>query len=148
MGKKNKGRKDKGRKNEGRKGGSGKAGKGKGSKLPATTLSACNDCGAKCCHDLVMPIDKPKTPDDVSELKWELQYHTVDVFVRSHRWYRLVKGRCIYLDEDDRCTIYDRRPKRCREMKPPNCEHFGEFYDTMITTPEELDAYLEKRSRR
>ena len=122
--------------------------KGKKDKLPPTTLDPCNDCAAKCCHDLVMPIDKPKTDSDVFELKWELQYDTVNVFIRSHRWYRLVKGRCQYLDKHDRCTIYERRPARCREMKPPDCEHFGEFYDTMITSPEELDEYLESRKRK
>jgi len=113
-----------------------------------TTLEACNDCPALCCHDLVMPIEKPKTDQDVEELKWELQYDTVRCFVRSHRWYRLVKGRCIYLDRNNRCKIYARRPKRCREHKPPDCEFFGEFYDVMITTPEELDEYLAARKRR
>ena len=118
--------------------------------VPKTTLPACQDCGAKCCHDLVMPIEKPKTDDDISELKWELQYDTVRVFIRSHRWYRLIQGRCIYLDANNRCTIYERRPRRCREMKPPDCEHFGEFWDVMITTPEELDEYfrLERERRR
>jgi len=113
-----------------------------------TTLSVCNDCGAKCCHDLVMPIYKPRTPGDVDELKWELQYDTVRVFIRKHRWYRLIAGRCMYLDGDDRCTIYARRPRRCREMKPPECENFGDFFDVMIATPAELDAYLTGAKRR
>jgi len=115
---------------------------------PPTTLSVCRHCGAKCCHDLVMPIEKPKTAQDVDELKWELMYDTVGVFIRSHRWYRIIRGRCIYLDENDRCTIYDRRPKRCREMKPPDCEHFGEFYEVLINTPEELEAHLARTRRR
>jgi len=122
--------------------------KKKKTKSPRTTLEACNNCGAKCCHDLVMPIEKPKTDSDVFELKWELQYDTVNVFIRSHRWYRQVLGRCQYLDKHDRCTIYERRPRRCREMKPPDCENFGEYYDTMITTPEELEEYLESKKRR
>lgn len=95
-----------------------------------------------------MPIDKPKTADDVEELKWELQYDTISVFIRSHRWYRMIKGRCMYLDRNNRCKIYDRRPQRCRQMKPPECEHFGEFYQVLLTTPEQLDAYLAERKRR
>ena len=59
-----------------------------------TTLGECQDCPALCCHDLVVPIDKPRTADDIEELKWELQYDTIRVFVRSHRWYRLIAGRC------------------------------------------------------
>lgn len=27
-------------------------------------------------------------------------------------------GKCVYLGEDDRCTIYESRPERCREF---NC---------------------------
>ena len=107
-----------------------------------TALDDCLNCGAKCCHDLVQPILKPRTDDDVDELKWELQYDVVRVFIRSHRWYRLIRARCGYLDDHNRCTIYDRRPWRCRRMKPPECEHFGAFYEVMISTPEELDAYL------
>ena len=109
-----------------------------------TTLDLCHDCGGKCCHDLVMPIDKPKTADDVDELKWELQYDTIRVFIRSYRWYRLIAGRCQYLDHHDRCTIYAARPTRCRQLGPPECEHFGKFYDKMIATPEELEAHLAK----
>ena len=119
-----------------------------GSKAAPTTLKECRDCPALCCHDLVEPLAKPKTAEDVSELKWELQYDTVGVFIRSHRWYRIIAGRCMYLDRNNRCTIYERRPKRCREMKPPECERFGEFYDVMITTPEELDEHLAKGRHR
>jgi Fe-S-cluster containining protein len=118
-----------------------RARKGKG-KPPPTDLAECNDCPALCCHDLVMPIEKPKTDKDVFELKWELQYDTICVFVRSYRWYRLIKGRCQYLDDHNRCTIYEQRPRRCRQHNPPDCEYYGEFYDHMITTPEELDEHL------
>ena len=120
----------------------------KAGEVPETTFKACATCGAKCCHDLVMPIDKPRTADDVAELKWELQYDTVRVYIRSHRWYRIIAGRCIYLDRNNRCTIYERRPRRCREIRPPDCEHFDDFYDVMIATPEELDSHLARTSRR
>ncbi len=91
-----------------------------------------------------MHITKPRTRDDIDELKWELQYDTVRVFIRNYRWHRIIQGRCMYLDEHNFCTIYDRRPKRCREHNPPDCEHYGEFYDVMISTPEELDEHLGK----
>ena len=120
----------------------------KGEAAAPTTLGECQDCPALCCHDLVAPIDKPRTADDIEELKWELQYDTVRVFVRSHRWYRLIAGRCMHLDRSNRCTIYERRPKRCRQMKPPHCERFGEFYEVMITTPQELDEHLSLTRRR
>lgn len=92
-----------------------------------------------------MHITKPRSRDDIDELKWELQYDTVRVFIRSYRWHRIIQGRCVYLDADDFCTIYDRRPSRCREHKPPDCEQYGEFYDVMISTPEELDEHLNRK---
>ncbi len=112
------------------------------------TRDPCDKCPALCCHDLVLPIQKPKTDDDVFELKWELQYDTVRVFVRSHRWYRIIKARCMYLTRDNLCRIYEKRPRRCRELNPPDCERFGEFYDAMISTPEQLEAYLARHKRR
>jgi len=114
----------------------------KSRKPSKTALHPCRHCGAKCCHDLVQPIHKPRTADDIFELRWELQYDTVRAFIRSHRWYRIIHARCQYLDDHDRCTIYDRRPSRCRNMKPPECEHYGDFWEVMFRTPEELDAYL------
>ena len=115
---------------------------------PNTTLDPCRHCGAKCCHDLVMPIHKPRTADDIFELRWELQYDTVRVFIRSHRWYRIIHARCQYLDDQDRCTIYDKRPNRCRQMRPPECEHYGDFWEVLIKTPDELDAHLANGKRR
>lgn len=118
------------------------------SEPPRTALPICARCGAKCCYDLVIPIHKPKTPSDVEDLRWELQYDTVSIYIRSHRWYRLVKGRCMYLDRHNRCKIYSRRPRRCRDLGPPECERFGPFYEELFTSPDELDAYLARRKRR
>ena len=121
----------------------------RGASAAPTTLGECAKCPALCCHDFVQPIDKPKTDDDIFELKWELQYDTIRVFIRSRRWYRIVAGRCLYLDDDDRCTIYERRPKRCRQLGPPECEARGDFFEVMISTPEELNEHLARsKSRR
>jgi Fe-S-cluster containining protein len=101
-----------------------------------------------CCKNLSVGICRPRTKTEIEDLKWQLQFDTVSVYIRNNRWYQLIEGRCIYLSPDDRCTRYNDRPEVCRRHNPPNCEFFGEFYDVMIDTPEELDAYLEKRSRR
>ena len=110
---------------------------------------ACEGCPALCCHDLVMPILKPRTRDDVEELKWKLQYDTVSVFIANRHWSLQVKGRCIYLTDENLCSIYERRPDRCRRHSPSECERHGSYYDVRISTPEELAAHLarEKRAR-
>ncbi len=108
----------------------------------------CRNCPALCCKGLVMPIDKPKTPQDIEELKWHVQYKTVRAFIRSHRWHLLVDGDCMYLDGDNLCTMYERRPGKCRQHNPPECERSGPFYDVMISTPEELEEYFTRERKR
>ena len=111
---------------------------------------ACEGCPALCCHDLVMPINKPRTRSEIEELKWKLQYDTVSAFISNQRWNLQIKGRCIYLTDDHLCSIYERRPERCRKHKPSECERHGSYFDVRINTPEELQAHLdrEKRGRR
>lgn len=105
-------------------------------------VHGCYGCPSYCCHDLAMIITRPADRDEKDELKWQLQYDTVNICIRNHRWYILIKGRCIYLDKNNRCKIYDKRPDRCRRHNFPNCERTGKWYDTLISTPEELEAYL------
>ena len=112
------------------------------------TLSLCHDCPAKCCHDLVIVIDKPKSKSDIEHYKWQLQYDTVRIAITGKKWHTVYEGRCIYLDENNLCTIYDRRPKKCRKHNPPDCEHFGPWYDVLIETPEELAEYLKAEKKR
>ncbi len=90
-----------------------------------------------------MMILKPRTKTEIEEVKWYLHFDTVSVFIRNYRWYLLIEGNCIYLDEHNLCTIYDKRPERCRRLPSANCEMTGEFYDVMMHTPEELEDYLD-----
>jgi Fe-S-cluster containining protein len=119
-------------------------------KVATRTEPACEGCPAFCCHDLVMPVLKPRTRTDIEELKWKLQYDAVSVFISNCRWHLQVKARCIYLTDKHLCSIYERRPDRCRDHSPSDCERYGSYFDVRIDTPEELDAYLasEKRRRR
>jgi Fe-S-cluster containining protein len=102
----------------------------------------CLECESLCCKDLAVMITRPRSRAEIDELKWQLHFDTVRVFIRNHRWHLLTKGRCIYLSPENLCTIYDCRSEICREHQPPNCERYGEYYDVMIETPEELEAHL------
>ena len=116
-----------------------KKNKKKNKKISAKT---CIKCPAYCCHDLALLITKPKTKHEVEDLKWEIQYDTVNICIRNHKWYNLIKGRCIYLDKNNACRKYDKRPGKCRRHNPPDCERYGGWYDTLISSPEELNDYL------
>lgn len=53
----------------------------------------------------------------------------------------------MYLTENNLCRIYETRPQKCRDHNPPDCERYGEFWDVMFETPEDLEAYLKKKKQ-
>jgi Fe-S-cluster containining protein len=113
-----------------------------GSKKKSVKNDVCMSCPAPCCRDLSMTTKRPRTKTEINELKWYLHFDTVNAYIRNRRWYLLIQGRCIYLNKDNLCKIYSRRSEICRIHLPPYCEHFGQWYDVMIKTPDDLDHYL------
>ena len=103
----------------------------------------CTGCAALCCHDLAWPIDRPRTEQEVAALSWKLQFTGTQVVIKDSNWLLRIEGRCMYLGEDSRCTIYATRPQPCRDHNPPYCERYVRPDDVEIDTPEELVAYLE-----
>jgi Fe-S-cluster containining protein len=111
------------------------------------SIAACDGCPGLCCRDLNVWIAAPRTSEEREDLLWQIQFDTVRIYIRNRRWYLLVKGNCMYLDENNRCIIYEDRPDKCRKHLPPECERYGDFWDIMFNTPDELKAYFEKRKR-
>ncbi|MDD4202629.1 MAG: YkgJ family cysteine cluster protein [Candidatus Omnitrophica bacterium] len=107
----------------------------------------CVGCPAICCYNLAMHIGKPVTKQEIEDLKWQLQFDTVKVYIRHNKWHQLVEGKCMYLDTKNRCSIYDKRMDKCKTHNPPHCERYGKFYDIMFNFPEDLDKYLLKRKK-
>lgn len=102
----------------------------------------CRKCAALCCRNLAIQIYRPRTHDEIEDLKWQLQFDRVQVFIRHKRWYQLIESTCMYLSKDNQCTVYDTRPSRCRTYSRDNCEHHGPFYEVLLFTPQALEAYL------
>jgi Fe-S-cluster containining protein len=119
-----------------------------GDTVRPTTHEVCGTCPSLCCRNLSMMIYRPENRAEVEDLKWQLRFDTVKIYIRNNRWYQLIQGKCMYLGDDGRCTEYKGRPNKCRRHNPPDCEFFGRFYDVMISTPDELEAYLDSRRRR
>ncbi len=127
--------------------------KGKADRRTKTTTKTrtkglCEGCAAVCCTELAVVINRPRDKDDVDFYKWHLQYDTVNIAISNHRWHLVTKGRCIYLTDDNLCSIYKRRPRTCRRHNPPDCERFGQWYDKLLTTPEELEQFIEAEKMR
>jgi Fe-S-cluster containining protein len=80
-----------------------------------------NICKSLCCHNCAV-----LTGDEVSELvtnarkKYDLEldpkkyFRSVKGDQGSYFAVKMMKGRCIFLNKEDRCRIYECRPVLCR----------------------------------
>jgi hypothetical protein len=56
-------------------------------------------------------------------------------------------SRCKHLQADNRCGIYETRPKICREYSTDNCDYHGGEYDfeKLFTSAEQLEEYARQK---
>jgi uncharacterized protein len=107
----------------------------------------CEQCAALCCRYFGLPIDNPKTVEDFDNIRWYLMHESVVVFVEKKQWYLGVMTRCKNLQPDNRCGIYEERPRICREFTTDNCDFHGAEYDYehLFTSSEQLRAFAEEK---
>jgi uncharacterized protein len=104
----------------------------------------CEFCTGKCCRYFSLPIDTPQSWDDFDSIRWYLAHGQTLVYVVKAQWYLLVKTRCVYLADDNRCRIYLNRPKICRTYTTDECEYDDEWSFTKIfETPGQIWEYAE-----
>lgn len=109
--------------------------------------SLCNQCAALCCRYLALPIDNPDTVKDYDHIRWYLCHENVVVFIEKKQWYLGLMSRCKHLQPDNRCGIYETRPRVCRSYTTDNCDYHGGEYDfeVLFTSAEQLREYAEKK---
>ena len=106
----------------------------------------CEYCTAKCCRYFSLPIDKPETFDDFDYYRWFLMHDRATIFTEEDRWYLLVYTPCKHLQSDNRCGIYNTRPKICREYTTEQCEYDDDYtFDRYFELPEQLAEYANAR---
>ena len=107
----------------------------------------CEKCAGLCCRYIALPIEKPETKSDFEDVRWYLAHEGISVFVEDDEWYINIASRCKYLDRENRCDIYEHRPKICRGYKDGNCDfHSGDYgYELQFTSIEEMDEYLAEK---
>lgn len=111
--------------------------------------SPCKDCRAICCRYVALPIDEPTTAGDFDDIRWYISHRKVSVFIDDGDWYICFKSPCKFLTKDNRCSIYENRPRICRKYKTTNCEFTGEGkpYDIKFDRPEQITEYAKKYLR-
>jgi len=95
----------------------------------------------------VLEIDTPETRQQYDDIRWYLVHQNVFVFIEKKKWYLGVYSRCKHLQADNRCGIYETRPRICREYSTDNCDYHGGEYDweVLFSSAEQLWAYAEER---
>lgn len=106
--------------------------------------SLCDHCTAKCCRYYALPIETPKTRKDFDYIRWYLLHGETTVFIEEGSWYLLVHTPCKHLQADNRCGIYETRPRICREYTTDNCEFEDDWiYERYFETSEQVEEYME-----
>jgi len=110
----------------------------------------CEHCAATCCHYLALPIDKPKSARDFDDIRWYVLHDGISVFVEEGDWYIQIRTRCKQLGDDNRCTIYESRPRICSDYEPGVCDYsesdYG--YDHLFTHGKQIEEYYAEKTGR
>jgi Fe-S-cluster containining protein len=67
----------------------------------------------------------------------------------SGNW-KLFGSRCKHLQADNRCGIYERRPRICRKYSTENCDYHGGDYDwdLLFSSADQLQRYAREKLKR
>jgi len=105
----------------------------------------CDECAALCCRYVALPIDNPETRKDYDDIRWYLVHENIVAFVEKRQWYLGILNRCKHLQPDNRCGIYETRPRVCRKYSTDNCEYHGGDYDYqhLFTSADQLMEHAE-----
>jgi Fe-S-cluster containining protein len=115
--------------------------------LSSSSSCLCDQCSALCCRYFALPLDNPTTVRDYDNIRWYLCHENVVVFVEKRQWYIGIMSRCKQLQPDNRCGIYQTRPRVCREYTTDTCDYHGGDYqfEHLFTSAEQLRDYAEKK---
>jgi len=104
----------------------------------------CEYCTGKCCRYFALPIDKPEAWNDFEYIRWYMVHGETTIFCEDDDWYLMVHNTCDHLLEDNRCGIYETRPKICRDYTTDECEYEDDWtYDRYWETPEQMQDYMD-----
>ncbi len=107
--------------------------------------SQCEKCTGLCCRYFALPIDTPEDKGDYDDIRWFLCHKDITVFVEDGDWYINIKNKCKHLSEkDNRCRIYNKRPRICREYRHADCDFVqGEYdYELHFTNDKQMEEYI------
>jgi uncharacterized protein len=107
----------------------------------------CDECAALCCRYFALPIENPRTLRQYDDIRWYLCHENVVIFIEEKQWYLGIMARCKHLQDDNRCGIYETRPRICRNYDTDNCDyHGGEYnFEKLFTSADQLWEYAKQK---
>jgi uncharacterized protein len=120
-------------------------------KVKITPENKCSYCrgGSTCCTYLTQQIDTPKSIEDFDLMLWQISHFNTQFYKDSDGWFILINNRCMHLQADGRCGIYETRPQVCRDHKNDDCEFDGpagyDDFDLYFPNYDALLKYCRKR---
>ena len=100
----------------------------------------CNNCG-DCCKTVAVEIDTPKTKRDIEDMKWFLFHRGINIVVdRKKNWSIEFKTKCKYLDKNNKCKIYNKRPPVCKKFSAKQCND-KDYDDHLIENVKDLKEF-------
>jgi len=108
----------------------------------------CDECGGSCCRYVAIEIDKPTAKGDYDHIRWYLVHRDVNVFIdHDKKWFIEFRTTCEHQGSDNRCQIYDTRPRICRGHgnEDGECEFFDSPYLEYFSSEKVFLDYLEGR---
>jgi Fe-S-cluster containining protein len=104
----------------------------------------CSNCEGKCCKYVVVEIDKPTNLDYFEAIKWFVCHKNINVFVSEGKWYIEFLTPCEFLDKNNLCKIYDKRPQICRDYHVDECTFYNDYKEKYtFTNLKEIEDYIE-----
>lgn len=112
-----------------------------------TESKSCEGCEANCCKYVAIEIDKPETKEDFEDIRWYVCHKNVNVYVdEEDEWHIEFITPCEFLGEDNKCTIYGKRPKICREYDHDECTFHNDYEEQLsFKTLEDIDGYIKEK---
>jgi Fe-S-cluster containining protein len=106
----------------------------------------CSGC-SMCCKYVAIEIDAPESREDFENIKWYVAHKNVNVYVDSDDvWHIEFLTPCEFLGENGSCTIYEKRPKICRDYSPDECLHYNEYEEKhTFKTLKDVEEYVKNK---
>jgi Fe-S-cluster containining protein len=110
----------------------------------------CVECGGRCCNYIAIGINSPRSQAGLENIRWFLLHEKVSVYIDHNKeWYVEFATPCTALNTKKRCTVYERRPKVCRDYGTGDgeCEYYDTPYIEKFETLEQFEEWQARKSR-